>query len=132
MSPVPPVLWHYTTPETFEALGEAGMLHPAVHLVTAKDLPRSPLNRAENMAKQLIWLTDLEEMDCVALRLPTGRLYHRYQVAPGGPPVTPWRLVRTGWPDVIVEELESAGTAPEHWYVTRGPVPVIYSSYDYC
>src|SRR6185503_45858 len=101
MSPVPPALWHFTTPATFAALGEVGTLHPAVHLVTAKDLPRSPLNRAENMAKQLIWLTDLEVLNCAALRLHPGQLYHRYLMAPGGPPVTPWRLVRASWPEVI-------------------------------
>lgn len=128
----PLVLWHYTTPAAFDVLGESGILHPAVHLVTAKDLARSPHMRAENMAKQLIWLTDLEELDCAALRLTPWRLYHRYQVAPDAPPITPWRLVRTSWPDVIVQELESAGTEPDHWYVTRVPVPVIYSSYDYC
>lgn len=128
----PSVLWHFTTSSAFTLIGHNGVLYPAVVLTPPKDLHRSPHTRAENMAKQLIWLTDLEELDCDALRLPLGHVYHRYQMIPDGPPVTPWSLVRGAWPKAVVKELESEGTQPDHWYVTRGPVHVIYSSYDYC
>lgn len=128
----PPALWHYTTEATATVLGDEGLLYPAVQLVPPKDLSRSPHLRAENMARQLIWLTDLEELDCVALRLAPGRVYHRYSVVAGQVPVLPWSTLRTIWPKPVVEILEIEGTMPEHWFVSRRPVPVIHSSYEYC
>lgn len=125
-----PTLWHYTA-TAFVVLGRAGELHPAIHLASPKDL-RSPHSRAHNMSQQLVWLTDLEELDCAALRLPLGQVYHQYQVIKDGAPVLPWSMVRKEWPKDVVRELESSGTQPEHWFVSRGPVPVIHSSYDYC
>jgi hypothetical protein len=127
-----PTLWHYTTPEAAEALGESGLLYPAISLIRAKDLTRSHHSKIENMAQQLVWLSDMDELDCPALGLVVGRVYHRYQVVDSPVQMMPWQVVRKDWPKHVRKALETDGTEPNRWWVTRGPVPVIHSSYDYC
>ena len=128
----PPILWHYTTPEVAEPLGDTGLLYPAIALIRAKDLSRSHHSKVENMAQQLVWLSDMDELDCSALGLPLGRVYHRYSVVASPVQVMSWTMVRKNWPKEVRKALETEGTEPDRWWVTRGPVPVIHSSYDYC
>lgn len=128
-------LYHYTCRHSLDGIRETGLVYPAVKMRVAKDLPR-PLERKFNMVGQLVWLTDLASItglnrNMIGLTMGTlvkcDRTEHRFEVIGEDVPIFQWAELRVRWPVDIVTDLETLpGARPEHWFVSRGPVPVRY------
>lgn len=110
-------LYHYTC-----AHGRAwidDLLVPASH----------QSGRAIGTPGEYVWLTDLARPQRDALGLTShildcDRTEYRYRVT-NMADVLPWTAVRRAWR--WAHELESApGARPRHWWVSAGPVAVIY------
>lgn len=80
---------------------------------------------------QLVWLTDLDFPDREGLGLTSrliacDRTRYRFTVHPqSATPVEHWSTARRRFRPTYVEALEKArGAKPEHWWISREPVPV--------
>lgn len=104
------MLYHYTCDHGRKGIGLTGWLNPV-----------------EGLAGPLVWLTDMDQPDRLALGLTShllacDRLDYRYQVrAEMEVEHWPTSLVRARAPELAVMMLESvAGVDPSRWFVTRG------------
>lgn len=128
-------LWHYTCSHGKDSIIETGLVYPAVRLRRAADL-KAPLQRMANMISQLVWLTDLpsiipmnrNQVGLTMNALDCDRTEARFEVLRDDPPIYWWMELRERWPVDIVNDLERLdGARPQHWFVSRGPVPVKFS-----
>lgn len=136
-----PTLWHYACHHSWLAIGDAGALLPPRWLLAQHRIPmpttvsrprygRAVMERWERPLLDLIWATDLDTPDPVALGLTRDwircdRTAYRYRVTDLRF-MEPWTQV-TGIPKRLREELEAhpLGVQPAHWWVASVPVAVI-------
>lgn len=110
-------LWHFTCDTDAELLGDVGLAVPA----------------GDHLMPPLVWLTDSPRPRIEGLphhgHVDTcGPLLHRYSVEPGVFDADPWVEFRRSLADEVVWALELAeGAQPEHWLVSRNPIPVRYA-----
>lgn len=136
MTTAQPVLWHYTCHHGHAALGERGTLLPArAHTpgaVTRLELLLPELAAEAQSLLDLIWMTDLQQADPLALGLTArtwargcDRTAYRYRVLDPGLATAYRQCWRDVLPRRVHTELTTDGwSKPGHWWVATEPVPV--------
>jgi len=115
---VKPPLWHFTCDHSCQRIGLNGLIKPAAML--------APFAETITLLAGVAWFTDLEAADVRALGLTSrlitcDRTAHRYTVT-NSDPCVPWVVVRRMYPRELVDDIESNGAMPMHWFVSSVPV----------
>lgn len=129
-------LYHYSCVHSRDGIVDSGLIYPGFKLQSPRTRTLAPTNKIGNMVSQMVWLTDLASItginrNMVGLTkngLNCDRTAFRFEVTNENVPIFRWAELRERWPVDIVLALETLdGARPEHWFVSRGPVPAVLS-----
>jgi hypothetical protein len=122
-----PDLFHYTCHHGHAAIGDTGLLLPAIRLV--RDGKRMP------WTGHVIWLTDLripirDALGWTSNLIHCDRTTHRYQVTDDSD-AYPWTMFARRLPRTMRDAVEQTpGARPAHWWIATQPIPVRYAPTD--
>lgn len=134
-------LWHYTCGCGHKALSRDPVVRPLSELVAPYRLAQWAIEHPLTIdLLPLAWYTDLDFPNADALGLtmrtiPCDRTRYRYRVRVEPGRVThrpvPYLIARHTMSRYVAAQLENApGAMPEHWWIAREPIPVLYDPWD--
>lgn len=127
------VLYHWTCDHGRRAIGDAGLVYPAIR-VADKAVTAGSLTW---WVAAYSWWTDIAvasddaraQLGLTHRLVRHDRMAHRYRIDPADAAlVKPWATVRRHWPAAFADELESApGADPSHWWLAWQPARAAYA-----
>lgn len=122
----PDRLFHYCCVHSAIDIRREGVLECAETVVT-----RRTGKGTGHIQGYLVWMTDMEppaHRDALGLTMKTigcDRIAYCFEVAPDWERMEWYMTFRKRYPHLRELETES-GSMPAHWYVGRGPIPVLH------